>query len=230
MQQKIGSSLILAHDLRSPVGNIMQISEFLDENFIDFSEEKKKTFVNLLRKLSGKTFDLLENLLTWSRIQLNKVDFSPEKFNLHEIVNKTISIYEENVKQKDISLTNNIKSTVTPFGNKESVNVVFRNLITNAIKFTPNGGSITIESNQITIENSPFISVSVCDSGVGIPEDQIQNLFKIDTNYTTEGTNNEEGTGLGLILCKEFVEKNGGTIKVQNNKPSGTIFTFTIPA
>lgn len=220
---------ILAHDLRSPIGNLYQISGLLNEGYDSFDEEKRKNLVHMISSLSEKTFNLLENLLTWSRIQLNKVDLTPEKFELYSVVEETISLYHENLKNKNITCINNISQQHKPKANKESVKVVLRNLISNAIKFTTQGGTIEIKSNQIIANSKALLEIIVKDSGIGIPENQISQLFKIDSNYSTEGTENEPGTGLGLILCKEFVEKNGGTIQVKSIKNKGSEFKFTLP-
>ncbi len=220
---------ILAHDLRSPIGNLYQISGLLNESYDSFDTEKRKHFIQMLSSLSEKTFDLLENLLTWSRIQLNKIDFTSDVFELYAVVENTVSLYQENLTNKNIKLINNVNKIHKPKANKESIKVVLRNLISNAIKFTPKGGIIEVNSKKIVVNNKTFVEVNVKDSGIGIPESQLNQLFNIDSNYSTEGTENEPGSGLGLILCKEFIVKNGGTIQVKSIKHKGSEFIFTLP-
>lgn len=223
---------ILAHDLRSPIGNIMQLSSLLDNNYNSFIEANKKNYINLIRNLSEKTYELLENLLAWSRIQLNKIDFTPEKVNINQIIDETYDIFEENIKNKNIRFFNHIDSNTTAIANAESIKLVFRNLLSNALKFTPSGGKIEIFSESDTDNNSTekYIKICIRDTGVGIDKNLLNKLFDIDANISTSGTENEKGTGLGLILCKEFIEKNRGIITVESKPGVGSKFCFTLPA
>lgn len=221
---------ILAHDLRSPMGNIMQLSTLLDVNYDSFDDENKMSYITLIKNLSEKTFELLENLLAWSRVQLNKIDFTPEKINLKDIIEETLGIYEENIKNKEIQLINNLNTDISVLANEESIKLVFRNLLSNAIKFTPQKGKIEITANKIKNPDNNKFHYEICikDTGVGIPKDQIPKIFDVDRNFSTQGTNNEKGTGLGLILCKEFIEKNNGEISVKSTLGKGSQFCFTL--
>jgi len=223
---------ILAHDLRSPMGNIMQLSTLLDLNYDSFDDENKMSYIKLIKNLSEKTFELLENLLAWSRVQLNKIDFTPEKINLKNIAEETLGIYEENIKNKKIQLINNLNTDISAMANEESIKLVFRNLLSNAIKFTPQKGKIEITANKVKNPDNGKFHHEICikDTGVGIPKDQIPIIFEVDRNFSTKGTNNEKGTGLGLILCKEFIEKNNGEITVKSTLGKGSQFCFTIPS
>ncbi|MEE4197173.1 MAG: PAS domain S-box protein [Bacteroidales bacterium] len=222
---------ILAHDLRSPMGNIMQFTSLLDLNFDTFDDEDKRSYIRLVKDLSEKTFDLLENLLAWSRVQLNKMDFTPEKVNLKDIAEETLDIFEENLKNKNIHFINNINTSTYVFANEESIKLVFRNLLSNAIKFTPQKGKIEITAQRIKNPDTGRSHYKICfkDTGVGIPKDKISKIFDADRNFSTKGTNNEKGTGLGLILCKEFIEKNNGKISVSSTLGKGSQFCFTLP-
>ncbi|HSH51249.1 MAG TPA: ATP-binding protein, partial [Bacteroidales bacterium] len=222
---------ILAHDLRSPMGNIMQLSNLLYLNYDSFDDENKKNYINLVKNLSKKTFDLLENLLAWSRVQLNKIDFTPEKINLQNIANEALDVYDENIKNKNIQLINHITADIYVVANEESIKLVFRNLLSNAIKFTPQNGKIEITANKVKNPDNGKFHHEICikDTGVGIPKDEIPIIFEVDRNFSTKGTNNEKGTGLGLILCKEFIEKNNGEITVKSTLGIGSQFCFTLP-
>ena len=223
---------ILAHDLRSPMGNIMQLSNLLDVNYDSFDDENKVSYIKLIKNLSEKTFELLENLLAWSRVQLNKIDFTPEKINLKDIAEETLAIYEENIKNKEIQLINKLNTDIFVLVNEESIKLVFRNLLSNAIKFTPQKGKIEITANKVKNPDNGKFHHEICikDTGVGIPKDQIPIIFDVDRNFSTKGTNNEKGTGLGLILCKEFIEKNNGDISVKSTLGKGSQFCFTLPS
>jgi len=223
---------ILAHDLRSPMGNIMQLSTLLDLHYDSFDDENKMSYIKLIKNLSEKTFELLENLLAWSRVQLNKIDFTPEKINLKDIAEETLGIYEENIKNKEIQLINNLTDDISAMANEESIKLVFRNLLSNAIKFTPQKGKIEINTIKIKNPDNGKFHHEICikDTGVGIPKDQIPKIFDVDRNFSTKGTNNEKGTGLGLILCKEFIQKNNGEISVKSSLGKGSQFCFTLPS
>jgi len=220
---------ILAHDLRGPIGNIMQLAGFLNENYSNLSPEKIEEYVKHLAEVSVNTYDLLDNLLTWSRVQLNKVDFSPKNFNLNKLVQNTIEILNQNLIKKDITCANNIDIKFSPYANEGSVEVIIRNLISNAIKFTPRGGKIVLSAFVKIKDKNKFLEICIEDTGIGIPADKIKQLFELDSDYSTEGTDHEKGTGLGLLLCKEFVEKNGGNIWVTSKEYKGSKFFFTLP-
>ncbi len=221
---------IIAHDLRSPLGSFMQLTEFIKENYSELSDAEFKTYFNHIYSSAKGTFKLLENLLVWTRSQLGVLELRPEKINIMEIVNETLSIYSEGIRAKEIDLHNNIGEPVYAYADENTVATVLRNLISNAIKFTPKNGDVSTSTKQVLTEKGEFIQVIVKDSGLGIPNDKIEKLFKIEENYSTYGTNNEKGTGLGLILCNELVKKNGGEIWVESEQDKGTSFYFNLPA
>jgi len=220
---------IIAHDLKGPVGNFVQFLELITEKANDYTESEKEDIIKTLYSLSIKTNDLLEDLLLWSRIQMNKVDLTPEKNNLLQIANSSISIVKENAKKKEIEIINLIDENIYFFANNTSVKTVLRNLLSNAIKFSNRKTAVTINAITQNHQNK-FIEVTVIDNGVGIAKDTINNLFKIETNVSTHGTEKEKGTGLGLILCRELVEKNSGRIWVESIENIGSVFHFTIPS
>ena len=223
---------ILAHDLRSPMGNIMQLSNLVYQNYNSFDDENKKNYIKLIKNLSEKTFELLENLLAWSRIQLNKIDFTPEEINIKNIAEEALDIYNENIKKKNLSIDNQITQEIFALANEESIKLVIRNLLSNAIKFTPHGGKIELNTEKIKNKKTGISQSKICiiDTGVGVPKDQLTKIFDIDRNFTTKGTDNEKGTGLGLILCKEFIQRNNGEIWVESTIGKRSQFCFTLPS
>lgn len=222
---------VLAHDLRGPVANLMQFAKLMDENYEELSGKEVKEYINYITRLSSQTYNLLENLLTWSRIQLDRVDLTPGEIPLNGLIKSVLKIMEDGISRKKLDVNFHVNGDIFVFANCEAIELVLRNLLSNAIKFTPMGGVITI-STAIPMEiktKERYVNVFIEDTGVGIPGDKIDELFDIGTLYSTEGTNNEKGTGLGLILCKEFVEKNGGSISVESKLGAGSTFCFSLP-
>jgi len=216
---------IIAHDLKGPVGNFTQLLDLLKENFNDISNDEKLDYLNILSGLSTKTNILLNDLLLWARIQMNTLEFSIESINLKKLVNSSIDIVEERAKEKNIQLQTSIDDILVEI-NESSIKTVIRNLLSNSIKFSNRNSLIEINSK---ILNDNTIEISVKDNGVGIPEENINNLFKIESTFTTYGTEKEKGTGLGLIICKELIDKNKGIIRVESKENKGTTFFFTLP-
>lgn len=216
---------IVAHDLKNPLGAIRDLTSSLSESYDDFSEEEKKDFLNEMKNSSKTLYELLENLLTWSRSQRNLIQYTPDFFLLDFVVKNCVSTLSLIAEKKQIQLIDNVPEGFEVFADANMVTTIIRNLISNALKFTPDGGTITIKS---TIE-AGFAKISVADTGVGISPENQKKLFRIDSAFTTKGTANEAGTGLGLILCQEFVERLGGTIAVESELGKGTTFFFTLP-
>jgi signal transduction histidine kinase len=179
-----------------------------------------------LTHLSGKTNHLLEDLLLWARIQMNTLEFDINTVNLKALVNFSINLVEEKAKAKNIEIIADIDNISAKI-NESSVNTVIRNLLSNAIKFSHKNSKILIKSKILGKNNT--IEISVKDYGMGIPKESINKLFKIETSFSTYGTEKEKGTGLGLILCKELVEKNGGTVRVESEEEKGSTFYITLP-
>jgi PAS domain S-box-containing protein len=218
---------IIAHDLKNPFNSILGFSQLLAEKTRDRSIEPDESeyFANLILNSSNRVMDLLTNLMEWSRSQTGRMIFNPVEFDLYKLIQNIELLFAESSKQKSISITNEVAPGILIFADTEMISTIFRNLISNAIKFTPSGGSITISAEQKPEE----IIVKVSDTGIGIPKSARQTIFSIGGNHSTRGTQNEEGTGLGLILCREFVEKLGGKIWVESELGKGSEFTFTIP-
>ena len=216
---------IIAHDLKSPFNSIIGFSELLTENYREYSEKEIEDSLNTIKKSSRQAYDLLENLLVWARSQTGKIDFRPETFALSQSISNTLAIARSIAGKKNIQIINNIQEPCLVYADKNMLNTILRNLLANAIKYTPRNGSIIIDCRQ----HSGNIEFLVKDNGIGIPKQSIEQLFRIDSKYSTPGTEKEQGTGLGLILCREFVEKHGGKIWAESEEGKGSAFCFTLP-
>ncbi len=216
---------IIAHDLKNPFNTLMGFTELLLENLSDYSLDKLEEFIQILYDTSRHSYALLENLLEWSRSQTGRLEMNSEKIKIYDIFAENIDLLSNNASKKSISLVNNIDADAVAFADANMVRTVIRNLISNAIKYTRENGIIT--GSSVIKEN--MIEVSVIDTGIGISPENIEKLFKIDVNYSTNGTADETGTGLGLILCKEFINKNGGEIRVESELGKGSSFSFSLP-
>ena len=221
---------IIAHDLKSPFSAMLGFSNLLCEKFEKFDVNKQKKFLGALNSDLKKTYKLLENLLLWSQTQRGIIDFKPENNNLYLLSSETIDLLSQSSENKLISIVNEISEEIIIKADKDMLATILRNLISNAIKFTPRSGKISISACSKKDENNQnYMEVSVKDNGTGIDPNIKQKLFKITESVSTKGTEKEEGTGLGLILCKEFVKKHGGKIWVESEIGAGASFKFTIP-
>lgn len=216
---------IIAHDLKSPLSGLLGFTEILVDEYEELQDEEKREFIEHSHQAAKSLMALLENLLEWSRVQTGNVSFSPVRLNVESIVDEVYNLFSQNAKGKAINLKKNIDPGIEILADKNMFKTILRNLISNGIKFTSIGGSITISAEA----QSDCVKICIKDSGVGISQNNISKLFKIDRNFTTAGTSNERGTGLGLILCKELVEKNGGKILVESEVGKGTLFSLTFP-
>jgi PAS domain S-box-containing protein len=218
---------IIAHDLRGPVNNIVGFSDLLEENHLRYTHEKLSQIIKLMNISANKTYTLLENLLLWSKSQRDKISFNPQTYKCKELIYEVLDEMQHLAFAKNLSINSNKNSKTYPLKiDKNMFKTILRNLISNAIKFTNEGGEIFIGCGKTTNNEVIFF---VKDTGIGIDQATINKLFKLDHNITTEGTNKEKGTGLGLILCKEFVEKHGGKIWVESKVNEGSTFTFSFP-
>jgi signal transduction histidine kinase len=216
---------IIAHDLRNPFHTVSGFAEILIKDYRTLPPEKIERFLNLIYNSSTSGNNLLENLLQWSRSQTGRIDYEPVKLDLLTIAEETINLLEGDILRKNIAIRQLIGSNITVFADENMLKTIFRNLVSNAIKFSHENGSITLKSAVIDQQ----IEVTVADTGIGIPPENLSLLFRIDTTVTTKGTANETGTGLGLILCKEFVEKHNGKIWVESEVGKGSEFKFILP-
>ncbi len=216
---------IIAHDLKGPFSNILGLSRLLMDNCEGNDKEIAKDLVHHLNSTVENTHDLLVTLLDWASIQRGKMPFDLIEINLNEIVRGSLVQFGTSAKAKDIILNSNVSKDALVFADLNMLSTILRNLISNAIKFTPNGGSINVSGKR----TGDKVEVCVADTGVGMDSSVVKKMFKINEVQSTLGTNGEQGTGLGLLLCKEFVEKNGGEISIFSEKGKGSEFRFTLP-
>lgn len=217
---------IIAHDLKNPFVSLLGFSEILLEDYNELTPEEINEYVQNIFEVSKSSHQLLENLLQWSRAQTGRIEYCPVEINLYKIARESINLLKSPAHKKGINLICNIDESTNVFADPDMLQTIIRNLVTNAIKFTEKGDEVRV-SNKLV--NDDFLEVYVTDSGLGMDEETIKKLFRIDVHHTTKGTSDEVGTGLGLILCKEFVEKNGGKIHVESELGKGSRFIFTLP-
>ncbi len=216
---------IIAHDLRNAFSGFLGMIQLIVENIGNYDQEELKKFIGILQNTSKKLYTLLENLLTWARIQQGAIHYAPRALNIQMVVQRNATILSPTAEQKQITLVNAIQEEMLVYGDEEMIDTVVRNLLSNALKFTRSGGTVTVSSRLV----EGHVEVTVSDTGIGISEENIAKLFRIDAKYKRVGTAQEQGTGLGLILCKEFVERNNGNIQVESEVGQGTTFRFTLP-
>ncbi len=217
---------IISHDLKNQFGTLLGFGELVLENFEHYDRQKIYSLVGKMFNSAEKLYALLENLLTWSRIQRGVMKCTPSHLDAGRIALDNVELFQSQAERKQITLRSVVQEDQFIYADYSMVDTVIRNLISNALKFTTAGGKIIISCME---HDKDFRTMSVCDTGVGIPEDALPNLLRIDAHHTTPGTSGERGTGLGLILCRELIEKNGGKIWVNSKVGKGTTFSFTLP-
>jgi signal transduction histidine kinase len=216
---------IIGHDLGNQFNIIIGYSEVLISDFKKLDAAKVEYHLNNINKSSRHAYELLENLLTWSQMQTKSIQYHPETFSVNLKIAESIDLLEGAYTKKNIHIKVIAKKEILIFADKNMFSTVFRNLVSNAIKFTRDNGQISISIQK----KEDFCEITVKDSGIGISPEDIQKIFRIDSSHTTLGTNGEKGTGLGLVLCKEFIEKHNGKIWVESEVGKGSRFIFTLP-
>lgn len=217
---------IISHDLRSPFNALLGFTQILSENLERYTLTEIQQKVTYIRTAAERLYALLENLLTWSRIQRGAIEYIPEPIDLAEIAEDNVTLFAPNAEQKQIHLHNTIQAQTFVYADYSMINTVIRNLTSNALKFTSPGDQVRLSA---TVADQQ-VEVAVSDTGVGIPADILPTLLRIDTHHTQVGTAGEKGTGLGLVLCKELIEKNGGQLWVESEIGKGSTFKFTLPS
>ncbi len=218
---------IISHDLLGPVGNIKESLEMIANKEVEMDEDSMQDFIRATWYSVGNAYSLLENLLYWARNQQGRMVYNPKKLALNKVVFETYSLLAGVAKNKEIELRTNLLKEYEAYGDKNAVKTILRNLVSNALKFTNQGGKIIC---KVADNDEGFLLVTVSDNGVGMDKDRANSLF--DNRHKNEpkwGTNGEKGVGLGLVISKEFVEKHGGKIWVNSQPESGSTFIFTIP-
>ncbi|MCK5465011.1 MAG: hypothetical protein KAI95_18420, partial [Bacteroidales bacterium] len=221
---------IIAHDLKNPMTALMSITQSLTMAYHELEETDREEAILQVDKAAGDLLRLLDNLLQWTTSQTGKMPFNPERFDLSVSANESHSLAVPLARKKKILLESNIPEGSWVKADRNMISTVFRNLLSNAIKFTPERGRVTLELKHFSEEDGPdYYEVTVSDSGIGIPKDRLDQLFRMDNTWTTRGTANESGTGLGLLLCYDFVIRNHGSIRAESETGKGSRFIFTIP-
>lgn len=221
---------IIAHDLRNPVGNMKVISELLVDSYDSLSIDQVKELHESVKLSSTNLHLLLEDLLEWARSQSGNIVAKQQKVELNKLSANQIAQFKTLAQQKEINLISEVKPTAIAIADPDLTGIVLRNIIANAIKFTRKGGRICISSEEFNAENGQYLKVTISDNGVGMDPKKLDALFRIDTSVSTLGTENEQGTGLGLLLCKELIEKQGGLISVSSVVGEWSAFSFTLPS
>ena len=217
---------IIAHDLRNPFNTIIGFSNVLRENFNELDIKEKTHFIELINDAAVNSYNLLGNLLDWARSQTNTISFMPMKIDLGEIIMATQSMLRGDAQKKSITVVDMVPEGIYVKADNNMIATIVRNLLTNAIKFTRNDGMVSVSYRMVDNKHE----ITFGDNGVGIAAENIDKLFIIDTKVATTGTAGEPGTGLGLILCREFIQKNSGTIRVESEEGKGSRFIITLPA
>ncbi len=216
---------IISHDLRSPFTTLMGFAQMLEHNLDTYPPDEIRHRVNRIYTSAERLYTLLENLLTWSRLQRGLMAYEPEALPIQEVAADTLELFLSKAEEKQIRLTNTIWHDTHVYADHNMISTVIRNLVSNALKFTPEQGIVAVSAQHA----DNHVEIAVADTGTGIPHEDLSKLFRIDMQYTTFGTAGESGTGLGLVLCQELIEHNGGRIWVESQIERGTTFRFTLP-
>jgi len=216
---------IIAHDLKNPFTALFGLTELLIDDWNGIDEQTKIDLLKELQKSTKVTYNLLQNLLEWSRTQTGKITVETIKLDVHDLLEQTIEVLNKQAGNKCIKIKNHVPESTLCLADMNMTSTIFRNLISNSIKFTNHAGKISVHATAI---NNHY-QFCIEDNGIGMDEETLNKLFKITEKTRRPGTENEEGTGLGLILCKEFIEKNNGSIWVESEPNIGSKFFFTLP-
>lgn len=216
---------VISHDLRSPVGTLKSFTDLLVGNIDNYSTTELEEYVSLLSKQSSSVYSILENLLLWANTQRKNISYQPKKQPIVNAVTENILLLEGHAGQKEITLQNDIPEQLTATFDNNLISTVVRNLINNAIKYTPNGGKVSVRAKQ----GIQFHTIMVTDTGIGMPTERAHKIFDKASYETTYGTAKEKGSGLGLKLCLEFIETHNGKIWVESQENKGSTFYFTLP-
>lgn len=216
---------IIAHDLRSPFNAILGFSELLIDKANDFNTDESEQYLGFINSSARKTLILLDNLLAWAKSQTGNNIFNLERTDLNETMSEVFEVSNSIAKIKNITIFYNQTDDIEVLADVNMLKTILRNLVSNAIKYTHPDGQITVSATQ----NDDVVEITVSDDGVGMSEEIRNKLFKIDKGISIAGTAGEKGSGLGLLLCKEFVEKHGGQIWVESKPGEGSSFTFSLP-
>lgn len=217
---------IIAHDLRSQFNGFLGLTQIMDEELPTLTMAEIQNIATGLRESANNLFLLLENLLEWAKIQQGLIPFEPKTIKFLSIINECMSTMLEISKNKGIELTYNFPDNISVFADRYILQTIIRNLVSNALKFTPRGGKVSLSAKNSANE---CVEISICDNGIGMSHKMVENLFQLEVQTNRKGTENEPSSGLGLMLCKEFIERHGGNLRIESEDGKGSIFYFTIP-
>ena len=216
---------IISHDLRSPFNSLLGLTEYISQFYDEMTPQEIKSSISSIYNSSKQVYSLILNLLEWSMIQSGRITVDKSVINLSELGTEIRELYKETANQKQLEFIININEEILVYADKYMIDTIIRNFVSNSVKFTDPGGKIIVKG----IINGDNAEVSVTDTGIGISQENQKNLFRIDKQFRRDGTANEKGTGLGLILCEEFIEKNNGVLWVESEEGKGSRFSFTVP-
>lgn len=219
---------VVAHDLRGPFNPLLGLAKLLSQRAEVAPRDEVEELASGIHRSAQNVFALLENLLEWSRLQRGRLEYEPDNLPLWQIVEKNFELLEENAANKNITLRHEVNPSVFVYADQNMLNTVVRNLLSNALKFTPQGGEVSISARP-SLKNPELLEVAVADTGVGITPENQEKLFRLDVSHTSRGTAKETGSGLGLIICQEMVEYNKGRIWIESEPGVGTTVKFTVP-
>jgi signal transduction histidine kinase len=217
---------IIAHDLRSPFTAFLGLTQMMVEDVKTLTPGEIEEMAGIVNNSATKLFSLLENLLQWSLMQSGNASFKPESFFLQEKIADSLALVFDASTSKAIETVSEISHDIKVYADVRMLETIIRNLLTNAVKFTPRGGRVMVSAR---LTDHDFTEICVRDTGIGVPDHLINNLFMVDKRTGRNGTEGEPSSGLGLIICKDFIIKHGGTIRVESEEGNGTAFYFTIP-
>jgi signal transduction histidine kinase len=220
---------IIAHDLKNPISSFKSLIELINEDYDSFSSKEMKEFLILMKDSSQSLVNLLDNLLNWSSSQQNKIPINREHTNLSNIVKNANSLLKIQALNKNIQVEMQFEDNIYAYCDENMILTVFRNVLSNCIKYSYSGSKIVILADVVTEDEIEYKRITIIDNGVGMSQYQIDNLFSLSTNNTTTGTNGESGTGLGMILVMEFLTKNKGYLHVSSEEGKGSVFNILIP-
>lgn len=219
---------IIGHDVKTPVSTIASYSSLLLDEYEDMEKPEIMEILQIIQKSSLRAIELLKNLLEWAQVQTGSFAFNPEIVNICDIVSEEIDFASNLWGKKNIKIEYAPKKDNYVFADRNMVRTIFRNLFSNAIKFTPENGTIRLKNERINTDKE-YIKISIEDTGIGISPKILPNLFSIKENYSSVGTSGETGTGMGLLFCKEFIDIQGGNIQAESNLGEGSTFSFSLP-
>lgn len=220
---------LISHDLRSPFNSLLGFSEILNTEFETLTHDEIKEYLNVIFEASKNLYGMTSNLLQYSRFQVGRFEFQPIEINLTSLIQKNLNLLKGNAIRKEISLTAELNGVVMVFADEDMLNSTVQNIISNAIKFTPRGGEVKVKVEIIPFfDKVTHVKVTIADNGIGINKTDLEKIMSQEI-FTSPGTEREYGTGLGLLIVREFVEKNGGRIEIKSKINQGTSFSFTLP-